>query len=76
MSLPRKQKIIGRQYFKLVFDEFLHPLDLVKLSLEFNVIAHQQTHFKFGDIFELFECSLHNFIEIFFDFIRFSVDVL
>lgn len=39
----------------LVVQIFLHPLNLVELPLEFDVVAHQQRHLLLRDLLELSE---------------------
>lgn len=41
-------------YLKFIFDELLHPLDLIELPFELNVITHQQTHFLLGSVLQHF----------------------
>lgn len=63
-------------YLIFVLDELFHPLNLIKLPFEFNVVTHQQTHFLLGCVLEHFQGLVHHFVYFFFDFGAFPVDVL
>lgn len=40
MSLPRQEEIVWTKHLKLVFNELFHPLDFIKLPLDFDVVTH------------------------------------
>ena len=74
MPLPAKQEIIRGKHTELVFDELLHPLQFIELSLELDVVTHQKAHLELGDTLKLLEGPLHHFIQLLFDFRTFAID--
>lgn len=40
------------------------------------MVAHEQTHLKLGNNFQLFQSSLHYLIQLFLDFTALAVDIL
>jgi len=76
VSLPRQQKVIGRQHLEFIFDELLHPLDLIKLPLELNVVTHKQTHLMLGDGLQHLQGPLHDLIKHLLHLAALPVDIL
>ena len=60
----------------LIIQVLFHPLDLIKLAFEFNVVAHQKRHFLFRYFFQLPKGILHNFINSILNFIVFLINFL
>jgi hypothetical protein len=75
VPLPGEEEVVGREHFEFVLDELLHPLDLVQLALQLDMVAHQQAHLVLCYRLQHLQCTLHYFIQHLFDLAAFAVDI-